>query len=264
MKNIYICNNENEESVSTAARLKTLLKAKGFSLYDSFTPDIDFVISIGGDGAFLRTLQKMNYADVPVLGLKTGHLGFFCELSGLDNETVLDILENGNYTVQRHRTIECHVQCRNRESLLEPALNDILIKKDNSSMMHLKLYIGNSYIENFSGDGLLIASSAGSTAYNYSLGGSIVDPRLDLLQITPVAPANNAIYRSFTSSLLAPPDQVITIESEDIKNAVVIADGMEKHFSDVDRISICLSDKQIQIVRLPSYDFWGKVKSKFL
>ena len=264
MKNIYIYNNKKEESVSTAARLKTLLKVKGFTINETFTPETDFVISIGGDGSFLRALQNMNYADVPVLGLKTGHLGFFCELSEFDNETLLDILENGNYTVQRHRTIRTEVSAKGGDYTIEHALNDVLVKKDNMSLTHLKLYIGDSFIEDFSGDGLLIASSAGSTAYNYALGGSIVDPRLDLLQVTPMAPANNSIYRNFTSSLLAPADQSIIIEPSDTKKTVIIADGIEKHFEDVTRIDIRLSESYIQIVRLPGYDFWGKVKSKFL
>ena len=64
-------------------------------------------------------------------------------------------------------------------------------------------------IEKFSGDGILVATSAGSTAYNYSLGGSIVDPRLKLLQVTPIAPMNTTAYRSFTSSILLPSDLTI-------------------------------------------------------
>lgn len=264
MKHIYIFQNQFNESESTAQRLKTLLKARGLDIAEKFDEKVDFVISIGGDGTFLKALQAIDYKDIPVLGIKTGHLGFFCELANLDNEAIIDIIENGNYTVQRHRTIHCEVYANGECIELEPALNDILVKKDSNSMMHLKLYVGDSFIENFSGDGVLIASSAGSTAYNYSLGGSIVDPRLDLLQITPVAPANNAAYRCFLSSLLAPPDQKIIIEPEDKKDAIVISDGMAKHFTDVDKIVIGLSENEIQIVRLPGYDFWGKVKSKFL
>ena len=80
------------------------------------------------------------------------------------------------------------------------------IKGSDSYSIHLNISIGGSFIERFSGDGLLIATPAGSTAYNYSLGGSIVDPRLKILQVTPIAPMNTTAYRSFTSSILLPSD----------------------------------------------------------
>lgn len=264
MKNVFIYKNNNPASVEMAERLAEMLSANDLIPVSEFSQSTDFVIAIGGDGSFLRALQACNYADIPVLGIKTGHLGFFCELSCDDQDTVLDIIKSGKYAVQKHRTIRTEVSTVKGDFVLEHALNDVLVKKDNSSLTHFKLSIGDSFIENFSGDGLLIASSAGSTAYNYALGGSIVDPRLDLLQITPMAPANNATYRNFTSSLLAPPDQKILLEPIDAKKTVVITDGLENHYEDVTRISVSLSDNEIQIVRLPEYDFWGKVKSKFL
>lgn len=121
-------------------------------------------------------------------------------------------------------------------------------------------------IEKFSGDGILIATPAGSTAYNYSLGGSIVDPRLKLLQVTPIAPMNTTAYRSFTSSLLLPAELSLGVvpEKQYENRIAVINDGIETIYTDVTDINVRMSDKSVHLIRLKDYDFWNKVKTKFL
>ena len=133
--------------------------------------------------------------------------------------------------------------------------------------MHFDISIGGSFIERFSGDGLLVSTPAGSTAYNYSLGGSIVDPRLRLLQATPIAPMNTTAYRSFTSSILLPPDLSMEVKPVDNSSKVKITiafDGFSKFFDNVSNIEVSLSETNVKLLTLESYDFWSKVKSKFL
>ena len=169
--------------------------------------------------------------------------------------------------MQSHRVIEAKVELTGSDvpktMTVGPALNDILIRNSAGSMVHLNISIWKSFIEKFYGDGIIVASSDGSTAYNYALGGSIVDPGLDLLQIAPMAPANNASYRSFTSSLLLPPEQeiVVTPEGRDIS---VIVDGEDSGLRSISKVTIGLSERKVNIVRLKDYDFWAKVMSKFL
>ena len=134
-----------------------------------------------------------------------------------------------------------------------------------SPPVHLYICIDGVSIEKFSGDGILVATSAGSTAYNYSLGGSIVDPRLKLLQVTPIAPMNTTAYRSFTSSILLPADLTIGIVPEEEENKIFIMnDGIETGYSQVSEIHITASDKTVQLLRFKDYDFWDKIKTKFL
>ena len=120
-------------------------------------------------------------------------------------------------------------------------------------------------IERFSGDGLLVATPAGSTAYNYSLGGSIVDPRLKLLQVTPIAPMNTTAYRSFTSSILLPAELSVGVLPEQNDNRIfIVNDGIETGYSNVGSISLMISDTTVHLMRFKDYDFWSKVKTKFL
>lgn len=263
MKKIYLYSNEDNDSLETKNRLKELLEKENFSVVSEYSSDIDLVISIGGDGTFLSAVNSINYSNIPVLGVNTGHLGFFAEYSPDELNDVVKVCQTNDYSIQLCKTIKTVVTTKNNEIELNPALNDVFIKHGHSSIAHLDLFIGNEFIENFSGDGILISTSAGSTAYNYSLGGSIVDQRLDLLQINPVAPTNNSIYRSFTSSLLAPANEKIVIETKN-DDLIIVIDGIENKTEDIKKITISIQDKVINIIRRKDYSFWKKVKEKFL
>ncbi len=304
MKTIFIYKNNTPDSEETARKIGALLTKKGCIIQEKCTDETQLVISVGGDGTFLQAAKASGFKDVPFLGINTGHLGFFQEFSADELELAAETCVSENFELQSYRTIRTLVECgpadageaacksadeaseaacqsadetdetarqsadvqpaASRIFELDPAINDVLIRQNGSSLIHLKLSIGESFIENFSGDGILIASSAGSTAYNYSLGGSIVDPRLRLLQITPMAPVSNVAFRSFTSSLLLPGSEKIVITPDGDKDALIIVDGKERLFSDIRRITAELSPDEIRIVRLPSYSFWDKVREKFL
>lgn len=264
MHKIYICTNDAEPSKQTFEKLSGLFKENGFELCGEFSDSVELVVSIGGDGTFLRTLKKINFSPVPVLGVNTGHLGFFTEFIPSELGDLAAACGSDSFVYETHKLIETKVFIGFEEIALSPALNDVLVERNHSSLIHLDLFIGPNCIESFAGDGLLISSSAGSTAYNYSLGGSVVDPRLSLLQITPMAPVNNASYRNLTSSLLVPQEETVTVVPIECKDVNVVIDGEERDFSGVDRIEFSLSDRRIKIARLPGFNFWQNVKEKFL
>lgn len=264
MKNIYIHTNDDELSLKTKDRLLKLLNKNSFNVFDKFVKDVDVVIVIGGDGTFLNAIKEANYYDALILGINTGHLGFYADFTPDNLEEVIDICIKENYSIQKCKTIKVELETNNSTIILDPAVNDVFIKHGHSSIVHLDLFVGDEYIESFSGDGILISSSAGSTAYNYSLGGSIVDPRVNLLQITPVAPANNSAYRSITSSLITPANEKIVVICKDKDNTIVVLDGNENIIEDIKKITVTLSNEEIKIIRSSDYSFWNKVKSKFL
>lgn len=263
---VYIYNNDEELSCRVGDSLRSMLREHGIRTPDTFGPDVELLVCVGGDGTLLRGLHAFGFPDIPVVGINTGHLGFFQELQHDESDRLLDICRGGSYSVQKHRLVRVSVDCCGPEPVRHMGLNDIVIKGSVSRITHLNLCIGGSFVEKFSGDGLLIASSAGSTAYNYSLGGSIVDPRLNLLQITPIAPMNTTAFRCFTSSIVLPPDLDVRIvpEFEYDRDALVIVDGMERTYTGVERMVIDLAPKEVRLVRLQHYDFWTKVKTKFL
>ena len=141
-----------------------------------------------------------------------------------------------------------------------------MIKGRGTKPIHLDIGINGSFIEKFSGDGIIVSTPAGSTGYNYSLGGSIVDPRLNLLQVAPMAPMNTTAYRSLTSSFLIPSEDQVIIRPADSKNRnlSILYDGRELRMRDLESVSFRLSNRKINLVRFGDTDFWFKVKSKFL
>lgn len=264
-RNIFIFRNETQVSIETEKLLKLKLENTGFSVLSKFANDVELIVCIGGDGAFLQTVHELNFPQIPIIGINTGHLGFFQEIQPNQLDDFIFNYKQGKYAIQLLSTVKATATMGGTQ-IVHRGLNEIIIRGDMSYSIHLNISIGGSFIERFSGDGVLVATPAGSTAYNYSLGGSIVDPRLNLLQLTPIAPMNTIAYRSFTSSILLPTNSSLGIIPEYTKNhgLQILVDGTQYSYGDIEHISIGLSTKEVKLLRFETYDFWSKVKSKFL
>jgi NAD+ kinase len=245
---------------------KTKLEKAGFTVAPDFDASAEFIACIGGDGSLLNTLAALRFPDVPIIGVNTGHLGFFQELQPGELDEFIFRYKDKQCVVQEFKTLRADIVGADggEESLL--GLNEIVIHGARSHAAYLNIFIGESFIETFRGDGVLVSTPAGSTAYNYALGGSIVDPRLDLLQVTPIAPINNSAYRSFTSSVLLPPHLSVNVFPEFMREneVIVAADGAERGCTEVKRIHVAFSGETVRLLRFPHYDFWNKVKQKLL
>ncbi|MBQ3107546.1 MAG: NAD(+)/NADH kinase [Firmicutes bacterium] len=263
---IHISVNSDEYSLKTGAMLRKKLEAKGYEVTATFKPEAELIISVGGDGAFLNTLHRCGFPDIPFVGVNTGHLGFFQEISPENIDDFIEKYEAGVCVVQDLETVKATVihQDEYRGQAVFTALNEIIVRGSNSQTVHLDLSIGGNFIEKFSGDGLLVATSAGSTAYNYSLGGAIADPRINMLQVTPIAAVNSTAYRSFTSSLMLPGSLPVRIRPEAEQPLVLIGDGNKHDITGASEVIIESSGKVIHLLRLEDYSFWKKVKTKFL
>ncbi|MCG8540626.1 MAG: NAD(+)/NADH kinase [Clostridia bacterium] len=264
-KIINIVSNSKPVSKETERILKHKLGKNDFIVSENFDPNADLIICIGGDGSFLRTLHKHNFPDIPIIGINTGHLGFFQDLSPYELDEFIFKYKKGDYRIDEINPIEGLI-CT-RDSCIEIlGINEIVIKAYKSTTIHLNLSLDESFLEKFSGDGILVSTPTGSTAYNYSLGGSIVDPRLNIMQITPMAPINTIAYRSFTSSIIVPKYSTIKIHPEyAYENSILVAtDGTEYRHNGICEVNIRLSELKIKLLRFKEYNFWNKVKEKFL
>lgn len=265
---INISTNNTTSSIETKAHLAIKLEKRGFQVTEKFDENAALTICIGGDGSLLRTLHNYDFPPTPFIGINTGHLGFFQEISPNELDEFIDRYIEGKYEIQHLKTLHAYVQVGPDSVDVKKikGLNEIIIKSNESRTIHLNLSIGNSLIEKFSGDGLLVSTPAGSTAYNYSLGGCIVDPRLDLLQVTPISPMNTTAYRSFTSSIILPSMLSVGITPEESPSGgkIIVTDGFEYHFDKIYNMKIFLSNSKVKLLRFEDYDFWEKVKNKFL
>ena len=128
------------------------------------------------------------------------------------------------------------------------------------------IFIDGNHLEKFSGDGIIISTPAGSTAYNLSAGGSIIFPSLKALQITPLAPINSKAFRSLIRSAVVPGDLVIKIKPEFYytNSTLILNDGMEFKYDNIDSINFKISNRKIYKLNFDKDVYWNNLKSKFL
>lgn len=264
-KIINVISNSNFESRKVRSDLIDNLKKRGYEVAKQFNQQAALTISIGGDGAFLKAIHKNNMPTMPLVGINTGHLGFFQEINPQEMGKFLDDYENGNFEVDEMPLIHADVITKNRKFSLN-ALNEIVLKGKASKIIQMDVFIERNHLEKFVGDGLIISTPVGSTAYNYSLRGAIVYPTLESLQLTPIAAINSTAYRSLASSILVPGNTVITLKPEArYKNhSIIVVDGEEHEYNDLYKVEFKISSKKIKRLVFKKDFYWNNLKDKFL
>lgn len=262
---INILSNSNFESRKTTTKLIQLLKSKGFTPTTKFSNKAELTICIGGDGAFIKAIHKNNFSQIPHVGINTGHLGFFQEISPKDMERFVDDYLNGNYTIEELKLVGAEVFTKNKNYILT-ALNEIVLKAQHSKMIHTHVFVNRNHVEKFSGDGILVSTPSGSTAYNFSSGGAIVYPTLDVLQMTPISPVNSAAYRALPNPIIVPGNHVISLvpEKRYANSNLILVDGTEYFFNNLKKVNFRMANKSIYRLVFSKDSYWDNLKSKFL
>jgi len=262
---INIIHNDDSISNRTAHELQEKLEKHGYTIAKGYDYKAILNICIGGDGSFLRAVHNYGFPETPFVGINTGHLGFFQEISPDKLDSFIDSYIHGKYTVEDLYLVEGLI-CTRTSCIDLIGLNEIVIKGIESKVIHLNVSIGDSYLERFSGDGMIISTPIGSTAYNFSAGGSLVYPSLKVLQITPLAPINSKVYRSLTTSSIVPHYMTIKINPEyrDENSILMIVDGIQHKYDNIVEINLKMSDITVKKLSLNNHTFWYNVKDKFL
>lgn len=168
--------------------LKNDIPQNWIILHDFAGADIDRVISLGGDGTFLRAAQWVGRSQTPILGINTGHLGFLASYSLDETDELIKVILDPVVTVEPRMLL--NVECPGMPGDFWPyALNEVaFMKSDTSSMLNVRTWIDGHYLADYLADGLIVATPTGSTAYNLSVGGPILDPTLRAMVLSPIAP----------------------------------------------------------------------------
>lgn len=264
-KIINIIHNDNTRSKETSEILENKLREYGYAISYEFDHNAELSICIGGDGAFLRAVHKHDFPYIPFVGVNTGHLGFFHEVNPDNINKFVENYSKGNYNIEDIYLVETIV-CTRASCIELIGVNEIVIKGIESKVIHLNVSIDDNHLECFSGDGLIISTPSGSTAYNLSAGGSIVYPTLKTLQLTPLCPINSKAYRSLQNSAIIPDGMSIKINPEyrDENSILIIIDGKQFKYDNVVEITFKLSDMTLRKLTFHSQNFWSKVRDKFI
>ena len=263
IKNIKLFVNKNDKSIKFARLVRKKLNAKEFKVIEDDKDDFSLGIAIGGDGSFLRMVRQTNFnSDLHYVGINTGHLGFLQDVKIDEVDEFIDDLMNEKYKVDSIGIQETDVVCKDKESK-HFSLNEIVVKDKNSKLFQAGVYIEDDFLENYVGDGIMLATSIGSTAHNLSYNGSIVYPSFSSLQITPMAPINSNRYRPLTKSVILPENVNVDL-IPDNDDLIVTFDGEDILFNNVDSISSKIGERKIKILRFDRYGFAKKINEKLL
>jgi NAD+ kinase len=230
------------------------LGMKGTSVEEMERQRVDFIVSVGGDGTILRTIHRMN-DPVPILGINMGTLGFLVDVEPKEAEKTLNQLIP-EFDVDERSRLKVLLNGKS----LPPAINEVaLITASPAKMIEFEIIVDGSLMEDFRADGVIIATSTGSTAYAMSAGGPIVDPRVDAIVMVPMAP-----FKLSSRPWVIPGDSTIEVKLKlPLKEALVVVDGQSTTTISIsDSLVISKADTPARFVKVGKDGFFEKVKSK--
>lgn len=225
---------------------------------DDFTADM--VISIGGDGTFLKAARRVGRKGIPILGINTGRLGFLADISPEEMEETFNEIHAGRYSVEERSVLQ--LICNDTHLQECPyALNEIaVLKRDSSSMISIRTAINGAFLNTYQADGLVIATPTGSTAYSLSVGGPIIVPHSNTIAITPVAPHSLNVR-----PIVIRDDWEITLDVESRShNFLVAIDGRSETCKETTQLTIRRADYSVKVVKRFNHVFFDTLRTKMM
>jgi NAD+ kinase len=254
-----VVHDQRPAAADVAARLGDLADRHGMqvvAVQEGGPAAGDVVVAVGGDGTMLRAARTALHGDVPLLGINVGRKGFLADIEPILLEEAVDALASGSWQESRRMTIEATVNER------EPVtgINDVVIEKVLSQrLISIEVAVDGERFINYHADGLILATPTGSTAYNLSAGGPLVDPEVEALVLSPVAP-----HSLFSKSLVLRPETEVLCRVMQDRSAGVSVDGYDLGtVSPGDEIKVRRGGETVRFVEISGRSFPARVKEKF-
>lgn len=243
---------DKPQADTTADRFRVLLAERGVS---TDTGEIGAVVAIGGDGTVLEAASIALNDRVPVCGINVGRIGYLAEFAENEIEDLADAIARGTFALRHHNTVSVSTG-----DLSASAINDIVVEKViTERIIEVTVSVNHRPLATYRTDGMIVATPLGSTAYSLSAGGPIVDPSLDALILTPVAP-----HSLLNRAIVLAPDAVVTLSVTGDRPARVNVDG--RAFCTVDPeelITIRRGSAPVEFLTLDRHPFPHAVREQF-
>jgi NAD+ kinase len=221
----------------------------------------DLAIAIGGDGTMLYAGQLACASGTPLLGINRGRLGFLADVTPEDMLDSVDHVIAGNYQTDTRLLLDARLIQPDGADVSVVAVNDVVLqRRESGRMLDFVTRIGDQYVNSHSGDGLIIATPTGSTAYALSCGGPIIEPQLDAVVVVPVAPHTLSVR-----PIVIPAEHKIELrllERPEVKAEINIDGNAIGEFRPQDRLQIAASVSRLTLLHPPGYDFYSILRSK--
>lgn len=225
--------------------------------FDTLCQKCDILVSIGGDGTLISVVRRSYKYQLPVLGVHAGKLGFLADLSVEDMKDFVKILKDGDFRIDERAVLEATIKTENEKSVLY-AFNDIVLTRPSiSKMIRIDTLVDDKAFNTYYGDGVIVSTPTGSTAYNLSAGGPVMFPLTNVFALTPICP------HSLTQRPVVLPGHFsIDMKTPD-KSALVIIDGQDMHeFGYGDTISINLAKNPARLIHRKDFNYFDVLKEK--
>jgi NAD+ kinase len=232
-----------------------------FKKHEEIKGNIDYLISIGGDGTLLSTITLIRDSGIPVFGINTGRLGFLASISKEEIISSINAVFDGKYILEERSLLKLETETRLFGNL-NFALNELTVmKKDTSSMITINTYVNDEYLNSYWADGILISTPTGSTAYSLSCGGPIITPESENFIINPIASHNLTVR-----PIVIPDRYKIKLKVTDGRNRhfLVSLDSRMQTIDNSIELNISKADFKIKLVRLESEKFFSTIRNKLM
>jgi len=220
-----------------------------------------FMIAVGGDGTLLHAARLVAGRDVPLLGINRGRLGFLTDVLPQEVTAGVDAVLDGHCATDRRRLLEARLLSPEGTGRCLLALNDVvLLRRVSGRMLDFETRVDDRYLNSHRGDGMVVATATGSTAYALSCGGPIVDPRLDVLVMAPIC-----AHTLSDRPIVVPGDVGIEVSSVGSGAALAEISCDGERLGDLrpgDRLSIRAASDSITLLHPPGYDYFRLLRSK--
>ncbi|OZU90613.1 NAD kinase [Virgibacillus indicus] len=232
--------------------------------YDKEEPDL--VISVGGDGTFLEAFHRYVHRlkSTAFIGVHTGHLGFYADWTPDEVEKLIIEIAKTPFQVVEYPLLEVTIRSDTggkEDRFL--ALNEAMIKTADGSVV-FDVEIKGEHFETFRGDGICVSTPSGSTAYNKALGGGIIHPSLEAIQLTEMASINNRVFRTIGSPLILPKHHTCLLKPMVNRSFLIAIDHFTTNYTNVKSIQCRVADERVRFARFKPFPFWNRVRDSFV
>ncbi|MBO4659426.1 MAG: NAD kinase [Prevotella sp.] len=223
--------------------------------------EADYVISMGGDGTFLKAASRVGAKGIPIVGVNMGRLGFLADVGPSEIEHALSAIYAGDYKIEEHVAIMVETEGVSHIAGCPYALNDIaVLKRDNASMISIRTAINGEHLVNYLADGLIVSTPTGSTAYSLSNGGPIIAPQAGVLCLSPVAPHSLNVR-----PIVVPDDAVVRLRVESRNhNFLVAIDGRSEKCAEGTTLTIRKAPYQVRIIKRNTHKYFHTLREKMM
>ncbi len=223
----------------------------------------DLVIAIGGDGTMLYAGGIVASSGIPLFGINHGRLGFLADVTPDDMIVSVDHVLGGEYTVEERLLLDARLSMANGQTVSATAFNDVVLQRHGTGrMVDFEASVAGQFVNTHSGDGLIVATPTGSTAYALSCGGPIIEPQLDAVVIVPICPhtlTDRPIVIAAGQEI-----EIRLLEREDTQADISVDGHALGAIQSDDKLTINAAEKRIHLIHPPGYDFYGILRSKLL